>query len=144
MLISVLAPLQVAFVDCNDRLYLQRVTQPSGTPALLHACVTAIKWHEESDVLVALSQCKMVCCWSNSTLFQHQLLLIFANPALEQMVCKGRTKASRPVSLLINDRRCVSNTGGLVLPRGSIWRPGIVASLMLSQGHWVRRCQLST
>ena len=47
-------------MDALGRLFVQRVTQPSMQAVHLHAHVTAVQWHDDADVLVALSQDKMV------------------------------------------------------------------------------------
>ena len=52
---------QIAFVDAHGRLLLQRVTHPSRQPVQLHTHVKAIRWHAESDILVALSLHGLVC-----------------------------------------------------------------------------------
>ena len=54
-------------MDVLGSLWLQRVTQPGAHAVQLHSHVRAIKWHDESDVLVALSLDQLVSAQCHST-----------------------------------------------------------------------------
>lgn len=52
---------QVAFVDAHGHLHLQHAHELASPARRLHMHVRGIAWHDEVDILVALSHSSLVC-----------------------------------------------------------------------------------
>ena len=62
---------QVAFMDGNGSLHMQRVTLATDQAVQLHVHVTAIRWHDTADILAALSPAQLViACPSSMTCYK--------------------------------------------------------------------------
>lgn len=124
-----------AFIDRNGDLFLSTVVKPQ--PAKLAAVVDSIRWHDKTDMLIALSDQKMVVWYYPHAMFVDKelaLLTRFSREAAEL--------GKDPLALVFTGTRClVRRSDGAVICTSVPSYP-LALYQLAGQGQWSKALRL--